>query len=320
MVLIQGFGTKRKNRRPGEVSVQHMKKRCDGFILDSGAHSLYTREVLMKKHAAGYNYYKSKSFWRYVDAYAKFLKKYKVGIDHYVVVDVIFNPKMTWEVQKYMENEHGLKPMPVVHYGADLKWLDKYIDLGYKYIGIGGLGQEVKRQMYYSWADKAYDLMCSNPERLPCVKTHGFAMTSYPLMIRYPWYSVDAASWAKVSGFGSIIIPHKRNGKFDFSEEPYQVAVSCDAGTKKSSKHYFRLTHDERMIVDEWLEYIDMPLGRVREKKGQLLTVEYGVLSEYHARSVACVRFYEKLCDWLPKWPWPFEPIKERPTVKGFFK
>lgn len=320
MVLVQGFGIKRKARRPGEVSVQHLKKRCDSLAIDSGAHSLYTREVIQLKHATGYDYYKSKEFWVYVDKYAKFIKKYKDGIDFYVTVDVIFNPKMTWKIQKYLENEHGLTPMPVVHYGTDLKWLRKYIDAGYKYIGIGGLGQEVTRQMYYSWADSVFNMLCDNPKRLPIIKTHAFAMTSYPLIIRWPWYSVDAATWAKTAAFGSIFIPHKRNGKFDFSEEPYTVTVSCDAGTKSNARHYSRLTYDEKKIVNEWLEFIDMPLGKVKERKGKMVTQSYGVSSEYHARAVANIRFYERLCDWLPKWPWAFKVPKKLPERMGFFQ
>ena len=52
-----------------------------------------------------------------------------------------------------------------------------------------------------------------------------------------------------------------------------------------------------------WLDEIGMPLGRV-DKTGK--PVEYGVYSQYHARAVANLRFFERLCAAMPKWPWPF--------------
>lgn len=173
------------------ISLEGLPRTCGSFFLDSGAHSLYTKWVINPKHARGYDDYKTKKFRKYVDEYAAFIKKYGKGIDFYVNVDAIFEPTITWQVQKYLENEHGLEPIPVVHYGTDLSWLRRYVEGGYKFIGIGGLGQEATRGAYLKWADEVYAYLCDNKDRLPTVKTHGFALTSYGLMVRYPWWSVD---------------------------------------------------------------------------------------------------------------------------------
>ena len=77
------------------------------FMLDSGAHSLYTKEVIKKKHQAGYKYFETDMFWEYVDDYAKFVEEYIDVIDVYVNVDVIFNPDMSWKVYRYLKDEYG---------------------------------------------------------------------------------------------------------------------------------------------------------------------------------------------------------------------
>lgn len=157
------------------------------LFLDSGAHSLYNKLIHGKGRKA-YDFFETPEFWEYVDSYAEFVKANKAGIDYYVNVDVIFNPEASWRVLKYLEEKHKLNPLPVIHHGEDLKWVKKHVDAGYDYIGLGGLGQAVTRDMYYQWADVVYDYLCPPPKRLPIVKTHGFAMTAHALMVRYPWY------------------------------------------------------------------------------------------------------------------------------------
>lgn len=280
------------------------KESIGTFFLDSGAHSLYTREVIKKEHSKGYDFYETDGFWKYVDSYADFVKRNKIGIDYYANVDVIFNPKLTWKVQKYMENQHGLRPVPVVHYGTDLKWLKKYLNDGHDYIGLGGLGQEVTREQYYNWADRVYDLLCDNKERLPIVKTHGFAMTSYSLLWRYPWWSVDSASWAKSGAFGRIYLPRKKNGKYSFEVSPFSIAVSGQSPSmKKRGQHICSIPKAEADMIKEWLAVIDVPFGSC-DKEGQM--IEWGVLSHHAARKIANLRFFKMMCDHLPVWPWPF--------------
>lgn len=162
---------------------------CIGCLfLDSGAHSLYSKHVIKKGHKSGYDFYETDVFRKYVDDYAEFIKKHTKAIDFYVNVDIIFNPEKSWEMLKYLENIHGLKPLPVIHWGTSLKWIKRHLDAGYDFIGLGGLGQEVTSSMYYNWADKVYEYLCPGPSHLPIVRTHGFAMTAYDLMIKWPWY------------------------------------------------------------------------------------------------------------------------------------
>jgi hypothetical protein len=286
------------------------------FFLDSGAHSLYTKEVIKKKGTKeyqGFAYFESDDFWKYVDTYAAFVKGHLDAIDFYVNVDIIFNPELSWKVLKHLENTHGLKPLPVIHHGTDLKWIKKHVEAGYDFIGLGGLGQEVTKQQYYAWADQVYSYLCPPPKRIPIVKTHGFAMTAYDLLLRYPWWSVDSASWVKAGGFGIVYVPRKRGGIFTFDVEPFNISVSNDSPSKKERhRHIFTLTNEEAKLIKEWLEEIDVPYGKV-DKEGKM--VEWGVISHHGARKIANLRFFQALTASLPKWPWPFKGVFRQ----GFF-
>lgn len=324
------LGLKRKGRAKQRVSLDGLDRNCRSFFPDSGAHSLFnlhcfkdvklgkTTMRVLKNESERYLWYSkdgkklTPEFKQYLHDYVDFISKYDSGIDHYATVDVIYNPELSWQSLKYLES-FGLKPIPVIHHRSSMQVLDRHLSAGYQYIGLGGLGQQSTKSDYYRWADQVFDRICNNAKRLPCVKTHGFAMTSYDLILRYPWWSVDSSSVFKCAGFGSIYVPHKRAGTFTYSENPYVIGFSHRSSAKQiSGKHYSSLNSGERSIVRDWLKEIDMKVGKV-DKDGEM--TEYGVYSSYNARVVANLRFFEKFLDWLPKWPWAF---KIRPR-RGFF-
>lgn len=202
------------------------------LFLDSGAHSLYRHHV-PRKGPRDYQFYTTSEFWRYVDQYADFVNAYAYKIDHFANVDVLFHPELSWQVQDYLEQTHGLRPVPVVHFGSDLTWLCRYIDAGHTFIGLGGLGQQVSKKQYEPWADKAYELIAKHGRK---IRTHGFAMTSPSLMARYSWWSVDSAAWVKAAGFGNVIVPRKRQGIYSFRVKPRYIPVSTRAIAKLKKK------------------------------------------------------------------------------------
>ncbi len=307
-MLIKGLADKTTIKKQTSPLDCHQHERSYGeFFLDSGAHSLYTIHIISKQHKDGYAFYESKEFWEYVDSYAKFVKRKKDQIEYYANVDVIFNPELSWKVQKYLEKEHKLSPIPVIHFGTDLKWVKKHLDAGYDFIGLGGLGQEATRTAYIKWADSVYNLLCPKPKRLPLVKTHGFAMTSYQLMVRWPWFSVDSASWVKAGAYGFIFVPHKRDGKFTFEKEPYRLTVSLDSPKMKQHRgHVYTMSGGKNnqiyKTLEEWIEFIGVEMG-VSDNNGN--TIKKGIINNHETRYVANLRFFQMLCDWLPKWPWP---------------
>lgn len=279
----------------------------ESHFLDSGAFTLWTTAAKWAKEnrRSQWDYYDTDEHWKYLDDYAAFVKKYAAGIDFYANVDAIPNGELTYRNQKYLEDKHDLSPVPVVHLSQDSsKWLTKYIEEGYEFIGLGGLAGKASRKARRDWLDKCFNIVCDNRKRLPVVKIHGFGITSYRMLLRYPWWSVDSVTWAKQGGFGSIMVPHKRGNEFDFSENPYQIAVSMESAKQKVlSEHYLTLTENQRRIVREWLDEIGVPLGEVGAD-GQV--VEHGVLTRHTERRAANLLFFERLRAWLPEWPWPF--------------
>lgn len=189
------------------------------LVLDSGAHSLYTAKfsgaIGMKgkfsRTHSNYEFAQSEEFKSYLEDYIQFLHINKDYYDMYVTLDLIFEPKLSWEVTEYIESQ-GLNPIPVFHYGEDFEWLKKMIDR-YDYIGIGGLGQDVTKSRFKEWAEKVFGFICGprkndEPWKNPKIKTHGFAVAATELITEYPWYSCDSSTWTTLGRTGSVYIPH----------------------------------------------------------------------------------------------------------------
>lgn len=291
-------------------------------FFDSGAFTLWTRAaVYAKEHGCGrWDFYDTPEHWQYLDDYAAFVKTHSDAIDHYANVDVIPNPELTWRNQQYLENKHGLRPVPCVHYRDkdNLKWLRHYIDKGYDFIALGGLVGSTSQDECKRWIDSCFSLICPGPSYLPIVKIHGFGVTQYELLLRYPWYSVDSTSWTKVGAFGGIIVPQRRtrNGKleFVFDRTPRIIKMSADSPQKKlEGAHYHSLRPLEQQVIQDWLKEIGVPLGRAGDD-GRIL--ERGVITFHTYRRSANLMFFERMrAEAVPEYPWAFRS-KRRPKLK----
>lgn len=284
-------------------------------FLDSGSFTLWTTAAkYAKENKCGkWDFYETQEFWDYIDAYAEFIKKYSYAIDLYANVDVIPNPELSWRNQKYLEKKHGLRPVPVVHYTTDLDWLKFYIKKDYELIGLGGLVGSTSQEECRAWIDKAFDIVCDQPSRLPKVKIHGFGVTTYDLLLRYPWWCVDSTSWTKIGAYGGILVPHKRKGKWVFTEQPYLMKVSDESpDVKTKGKHVLTMSQMEQTIIKEWLAEIGIPLGK-RDSNGEV--IEWGVVTQHTYRRAANLLFFERMRLSLPEWPWPFRSTRR----KGFW-
>ncbi len=292
------------------------------LFIDSGAHSLYTKEVMRKDD--NYDYYESDEFWAYVDSYAEFLKQHKDDFAVYVSVDVIFNPELSWKVQKYMEDVHKLSPLPVFHSGEDFKWLKLYMD-NYEYIGMSGLGQRAKKaQWIANVGDPAWGIVCDD-KGMPRVKVHGFAMTSPDLIIEYPYYSVDSTSWMQFGKYGFIIVPKFKRGRFVYEESPHIITVSTRKTRKSEYDHFENLPKIEQKHILEYLEMKQIPMGKSilktvdfdrtkaelpissKEVSSQEEIVEVGVCNNNDLRDQINLDYYLDLEAEIPPWPRPWK-------------
>ena len=193
------------------------EKKVDLF-LDSGAFSALTQGVEID-----------------IQEYIKFIKEHEDVIDIYANLDVIGSAEGTWKNQITMEKA-GLNPMPVYHYGEDVKWLKRYLKRGYDYIALGGL-VGASSSALKSWLDPIWKDYLTTDDGMPIIKVHGFGLTSLTLMKRYPWYSVDSTSWVVTGRMGSIMIPlpDHSNGGWDYMKNPLKVDVSSQSPNSVSS-------------------------------------------------------------------------------------
>jgi len=177
----------------------------------------------------------------YLDDYIVFCHKYKDHFDGYANLDIVYNAEGSWKNMHKME-ANGLVPVPVFHYGEDFCHFRKMVD-NYEYIGIGGVaGGITLKQFVNGLGNKAFEyIQAVNPD----IKVHGFAVTSFSLMHRYSWYSVDS-----VVGESHLLI--RELGRIRV--ETIQGLFNCTEGKKKkqSSGHEYKTLKDvETFVTDD---------------------------------------------------------------------
>lgn len=347
------------------MSLQFPAKLEEGRIysascfIDSGAHSLYNIHVLgsqkkqVGKHGrplaaapvkwgrgdfSHYSLKEGSEFRQYCDEYATFIKKIhrKDPSVLFANVDVISHPEMTWQVQCYFEKEHGVFPIPIVHCDTPMKYVDRYLNVveerngercrRYDLLGVGGLGQGVSRDVYFSWADRFFCHICPPPTHMPVVRTHGFAMTSWELLCRYPWWSVDSATWVKLSAYGWLYVPRWSDSKgWRFDKPPMMINFSARPPKNSEAsalamlpdpertpapreaerfRHFNNSLPEVQRVCLKWLEAIDIKMGKF-DKEGNVL--EDGVSVHHRPRSIANLIYMKLLERSRPRWPHPLD-------------
>lgn len=254
-----------------------------GIFMDSGAFSAFTKKVEIK-----------------LDDYITFLKEIKDDLDVYCCLDVIGDVDATWKNFEKMEKA-GLHPLPVYHAGEDPKYLHRCLE--YDYFCLGGMAKDSSSVLRVPFLDRAFTIICGE-DGLPKSKVHGLGMTSFELMRRYPFFSVDSTSWVLGAGMGSIFVPSfsTRDGKIqmDFSGRPHVMSFSDRKVADGKGKHFGTIGEEYKKCVLFYLETLGY-------------TVEQ-VTTDYKNRRTINVLYLEQFQNTLPKWPWPFKKVR-----KNFF-
>jgi hypothetical protein len=244
------------------------------LVIDSGAPSLYNflsrakqeSSTGEKGHRMGssleqrrfddFSYIHSPQFEAYVEAYIAFIKENEDTLDWYANIDIINNAEETYKMQKHLESK-GLNPIPVYHFGEDLKWLKRYVK-EYDYIALGGM-VPLKESILIPGLDYIWDKFLTNRLGYPVVKVHGFAITAINLMFRYPWWSVDSTSAIVFSMYGIVLVPPLgRDGNWDYSKIGKKIAISDKSSAIKDGNgyHYENLSGFFKEKVDEYFRMI----------------------------------------------------------------
>ncbi len=227
--------------------------------MDSGAFSSFT---LGEKQDLG--------------AYCSFLKRWGKYIDHAAVLDVIGSAEGTWENQLKME-ERGVRPVPCFHYGEDPKWLVKYIER-YDYVALGGM-VPISTKDLIPWLDNIWENYLTDSEGMPVIKVHGFGLTTFNLMERYPWYSVDSSSWLQSGGFGIILV-------MDEEGELFRISVS-DRSPNMATKgaHYLSETPANKAALERMVKRYGFTMAEL--------------MAHHEPRRILCAVVYK---EWADRW------------------
>jgi hypothetical protein len=152
----------------------------------------------------------------------------------------------------------GLDVMPVFHLGERYYWLEKMIGEGFDYIGLGGTAR-IKAAVGKDWLDGIFSRVCGN-HPYPAIRLHGLGVTNFDSLHRYPWFSVDSASYAMSAGFGGLVMPQMLEDGHspDWTKPPYMVHISYGgpkgrgrSSTLKSSRAFDSLgKHRQKMVMD----------------------------------------------------------------------
>lgn len=264
------------------------------FFLDSGAYSAWTKGSVID-----------------IDEYCAFIKANIEHIEVYPCLDVIPGKPgagnaserqrdeaadATWANFLYMRSD-GLDPIPVYHYGEAPRHLERMLEYGCGYIGIGGL-VGVPNQLRVLWLDRLFKRI-TDAQGMPIVKTHGFGMTSVPLIFRYPWYSVDSTTWIKMTMSGSVILPAMRGGAFVYDEVPSIISVS-DRNPKASEggKHVNTMAPAMRAILERWLTECGKTVKECSE--------------HYYHRAVVNVSFFKRVSEVAAVRPFKTDQIRRQ--------
>ena len=302
--------------------MQELKKKVELF-LDSGAYSAWSQNKVID-----------------IQEYIAFIKEHEEVITVYANLDVIGDPEATWKNQMIMEKA-GLKPLPVFHYGEDIKWLKRLLERKYDYISLGGM-VPISTQDLVHWLDDLFKNHLCDDKGMPFVKVHGFGLTSLRLMMRYCWFSVDSTSWVMTGRMGSIYIPKYRSGKWIYDEDSWKICVSNRSPNKtEAGKHIDTMSKGEKEILLNYIHTKGYKLGKseykIVEQSYELeenerwadkkptdkkvkreveILIEEGVANKYQLRDEMNILYFLDLEDSMPKWPWPF---KTDDIQKGFF-
>lgn len=221
------------------------------LILDSGAYSVWKTQGSLD-----------------VGEYIDFILQYTDCIHEYVNLDQIpgqlgrantsadveRSAEVGWNNLLTMEKA-GLKAMPVFHFGERRYWLEKMLDHGCHYIGISP-ANNTQTSVKQKWLDEIYGYLCGQ-KGYPEVKTHGFGVTSLPLLFRYPWYSVDSITWILVAAYGGILVPATRpDGSPDYSGVPTAIFFSKKSSMEKhrGGVHYDSMGEGYQAHVRKYVE------------------------------------------------------------------
>ena len=115
----------------------------------------------------------------------------------------------------------GITPIHVFHQGEDFIWLDRMAEKT-DYIGVSP-ANDMPTRSRNNWISSVFSYLYHNKID---VKTHGFAVHSREMLLKFPWTSCDAASWRLAAGMGTVYFPVGGFQNPDYSKKGIVMNIS----------------------------------------------------------------------------------------------
>lgn len=192
-----------------------------------------------------------------VEPYADFIQQNSDWIHRHVNLDIIIpdDPERAAEESfknlAYMRGR-GLEPMAVFHARENISWLDRMLDAGCKYIGLGGRSLPGTKSLD-EWYDLAWARIGSSG-----ASVHALGETRVDALTRYPWASADSVSWTIAMRFGTIFLPDGR-----------MLGAGQSTKDTRSAPDISTLTAEDLAYLEEVLRDAGLTMADIEVRQGQ---------------------------------------------------
>jgi hypothetical protein len=226
----------------GPVGAAQSSKLKTRVTLDSGAYSARKEGITID-----------------MDAYIEFIHENAHLLDFYVNLDVIGDGKKSFDNWEYMRSM-GLNPVPVWHYGTNVKYLYEYLRHA-NLVAISDFEKLSTKQRLHTlqriWRNHLLDSV-----EFPKAEYHGLAVTAAELVKAFRWFSVDSSTWARKAGkYGKVCIPKGTlSAGYDYTKPPTNVLVSVES--VYSRNHFDKWPTYKRQRILEYIESKGFKLGK----------------------------------------------------------
>lgn len=155
-------------------------------ILDSGAFSAFTQGKTIKPRDL-----------------ARWVHDFPRPYDFLFNLDVIGDPHGSFRNWRTLREEHGLNPLPVLHFGdRPEEALPQYLDLGgVERVALGGIVAARNTAGVDAWLAYVMRWLARNA---PEVQTHALGVHMSSRRARFPWHTLDSSSPSTAYRFGRV--------------------------------------------------------------------------------------------------------------------
>lgn len=145
-----------------------------------------------------------------VTDYAAWLRRWSKHFTCAAALDVIGDPDASYTQMRELRSmiDPSLEILPTYHFSGAKSFdpLKRYIDEGHTYIALGGLVGSKCRSLTDAWIARCFQLGGSS------VRFHGFGVTAWSTLKKFPWFSVDSSTWTSGFRYGRLALFDPRTG------------------------------------------------------------------------------------------------------------